>query len=84
MQALENILIGVFLLLVFFGPSVVCWLKGKRLWATLGWLTWWHLIPMVRLASPGSWRARRYYGADKLARAHARFPVSPTSGRGTR
>ncbi len=55
-------------------PSVICWLKGKRLWAILGFLTLWHWVPVFRLAKPSSWWAHTYYGPDKLARSIDRFP----------
>jgi hypothetical protein len=56
-----------------FVPSVVCWLKGKKLWATIGFISLWHVIPMVRLAKPDSWWARRRYDGRKLERARTRF-----------
>ena len=69
-------LLGVMLALIVLivVPPVVCWLKGKRLWATLGFITGWHWIPVFRLAKPSSWWARKYYTRDKLARSNARFP----------
>jgi hypothetical protein len=58
---------------LWFGTAVICWLKGKHLWATLGLFTGWHVIPAIRLAKPDSWWAERRYDADKLDRAKARF-----------
>jgi hypothetical protein len=58
-------------------PSVICWLKGKRRWAILGFWTGWHWVPVIRLAKPTSWWARKYYGPDKLARSMERFPNEP-------
>jgi hypothetical protein len=58
---------------VWVGTAVVCWLKGKRLWATLGFVTGWHVIPAVRLAKPDSWWSRRFYDEQKLRLAKARF-----------
>ncbi len=62
---------------LFVVPSVICWLKGKRLWAVLGSLSLWHLIPMVRMAKPGSWWASRYYDEEKELMARARFGIPP-------
>src|SRR5213075_479947 len=50
--------VGIVLIVgILFAPSVVCWLKGKRWWATLGFFTGWHWIPVFRLAKPNSWWA---------------------------
>lgn len=68
-------IVGAYLVLLVI-PVAVCWLKGKRLWATLGAFTLWHYIPMVRLAKPHSWWARRFYDEEKLAVAAARFPIN--------
>ena len=54
-------------------PAVILWLKGKRLWATLGLITMWHWIPVFRLAKPGSWWSTRFYDDAKLQRAQVRF-----------
>jgi hypothetical protein len=74
--------VKVALVLALYGalivvPSVICWLKGKRLWAVLGSVSLWHLIPMIRLAKPDSWWARRYYNAEKMLIARARFGIPP-------
>ena len=60
-------------LAILVGTAAVCWLKGKRLWATIGFVTGWHVIPAIRLAKPDSWWARKYYGPEKLKQANARF-----------
>ncbi len=74
----------VLVVLLYLVPGTVCWLKGKKLWATLGFLTAFHWIPTFRLARPGSWWACRYYSDNKLERARARFPTgdAPRPGRG--
>lgn len=64
-----------------FGPSVVCWLKGKRRWAVIGFFTLWHWIPTFRLAKPDSWWALHFYGQEKTAGAHQRY-ASQESSRG--
>lgn len=68
-----ELLTGVLVAAVLLVPSVVCWLKGKRLWATVGFITAWHWIPVFRLAKPDSWWARRYYDDRKMYRARLRF-----------
>ena len=59
-------------------PVTVTALKRQWLYLAAGWLTiglvWW--IACFRLARPQSWWARRFYGAEKLARAHRRYGVS--------
>lgn len=74
-----GVLIGVvaYITVTVVLPSVICWLKGKRFWAVLGILSLWHFIPMVRLAKPDSWWARRYYDDDKLLRSNARYGRVP-------
>lgn len=78
MEALASVLafLGV-LAVVIVIPSVICWLKGKRRWAILGFWTGWHWVPVIRLAKPSSWWARKYYGPAKLARSIERFPQEP-------
>lgn len=65
-------------------PPTICVLKGKTVLAfasvfVVG------LVPAtvgaVRLASPDSWGARRYYDPEKLTRAWKRFPDDPLVGR---
>lgn len=64
-------LLGLFIV----GPLTVTALKGKWLLFFAGWLTlgvvWW--IAAFSLAQPGSWWARRFYGAEKMQRARNRF-----------
>lgn len=61
---------------VVFLPGVVCLLKGQWLFFALGFvfggLLW--VIVAFRLARPDSWWARRFYEAQKLARARERYP----------
>jgi hypothetical protein len=69
--------IGLFAVLLV-GPMTVTALKGQWVLFAAGWLTlgpvWW--IAALRLARPGSWWARRFYGPDKLARTQARYGVT--------
>lgn len=58
-------------------PSCVCWLKGKRRWAIIGFFSAWHIIAAFRLAKPESWWARRFYHEGKLEDARARFAAEP-------
>lgn len=66
--------VALFVVLIF-GPLIVTALKGQWLLFVAGWLTiglvWW--IASLRLARPDSWWARRFYGADKLARTQERY-----------
>jgi hypothetical protein len=53
---------------------VVCGLKGKQGLTVLGIFfhpCWW--VGAIRLATPTSWWARRFYGPEKRERADARF-----------
>jgi hypothetical protein len=54
-------------------PSVICWLKGKRRWAVIGFFSAWHIVAAFRLAKPESWWARRFYDDVKLDQSRARF-----------
>lgn len=57
------------------GPSTVAEMKGQNILASTGWLTK-GIGPMIgafRLATPGSWWARHFYGPRKMARAEARY-----------
>lgn len=67
--------VGLFTLLIV-APLTITALKGHWLLFVAGWLTiglvWW--IAALRLARPGSWWSRRFYGPQKLARARARYP----------
>lgn len=58
---------------IWVGTAVICWMKGKKLWATVGFFTGWHVVPAIRLAKPDSPWARKRYGEDKQKRAMARF-----------
>lgn len=66
---------GLGWLAVLLIPAVVTWLKGQRLLFVAGLLlagiVW--LVAALRLARPGSYWARRFYGPEKLARAKQRF-----------
>jgi hypothetical protein len=63
---------------LFIGPLTITALKGHWLLFAAGWITigavWW--IAALRLARPGSWWARRFYGPVKLARAQSRYGVT--------
>jgi hypothetical protein len=61
-------------------PSVICWLKGKRRWAIIGFFSAWHIIAAFRLAKPESWWARRFYGEAKLNESRARFAAKAPAG----
>lgn len=61
-------------------PSVVCWLKGKRRWAIIGFFSAWHVVAAVRLAKPESWWARRFYDEAKLSESRARFSAKLPAG----
>jgi hypothetical protein len=56
-------------------PMTITGLKGQWLLFAAGWITvgivWW--IAALRLAQPGSWWSRRFYGSDKLKRAQSRY-----------
>jgi len=55
--------------------AVVCFLKGKWIFAALGLLTWpFALVGALRLARPSSLWARRLYGVRKETRSQARYP----------
>jgi hypothetical protein len=60
---------------LFFGPVTVAEMKGQGILANSGWLTmgvgpW---FGAFRLATPGSWWARHFYGPRKIARAEERY-----------
>jgi hypothetical protein len=59
----------------FLGPMTVAELKGHDILVSAGFytlgVTWW--IVAFRLAQPGSWWARHFYGPRKIARAEARW-----------
>jgi hypothetical protein len=64
----------------FLGPLIIAEMKGHNVLVAAGWYTlgiaWW--IAMFRLALPGSWWARHFYGPRKLARAEARWGEEPS------
>jgi hypothetical protein len=57
-------------------PSVVCWLKGKRRWAVIGFFSAWHIVAACRLAKPDSWWALRFYDEAKRSQALTRFAAA--------
>lgn len=63
-------------------PSVICWLKGKRRWAVIGFFSAWHIVAAFRLAKPESWWARRFYDDAKLDQSRARFAPEASGGPG--
>lgn len=74
--------VGLWLVLIV-GPATITALKGQWLLFAAGFLTvgivW--MIAALRLAQPGSWWARRFYGPDKLARSEKRYGTpSPDQG----
>jgi hypothetical protein len=61
---------------IWLSPSVVAWLKGKRVMAVVGLLLWWPVmvaIMAIRLAKPDSWWYRHRYDDDKRRRSFERF-----------
>jgi hypothetical protein len=58
----------------FWGPAVICFLKGKLMWGVVGiYVPGVSLIGAIRLAKPDSWWARRRYGPAKLERSNGRY-----------
>ena len=57
------------LLIAWLAGAAVCLLKGRPVCA-LG-----PVFAVARLARPGSWWARHFYGDDKLAQAQWRYAV---------
>jgi hypothetical protein len=60
---------------LFVGPSTVAEMKGQEVLAGSSWLTmgagpW---IGAFRLATPGSWWARHFYGPRKMAKSEERY-----------
>jgi hypothetical protein len=60
---------------LFVGPSTVAEMKGQEVLASSSWLTmgvgpW---IGAFRLATPGSWWARHFYGQRKMEKAEERY-----------
>lgn len=64
-------------------PSIICWLKGKRRWAIIGFFSAWHVVAAFRLAKPESWWARRFYDDGKLDESRARFASEGCVGPGS-
>jgi hypothetical protein len=60
--------------IVYIGLTVICLLKGKIATGLVGLpVPFVGMIGAVRLAKPSSYWARRFYGATKMEKAHARF-----------
>jgi hypothetical protein len=71
------------ILALFASTAVICFLKGKPVFAVLGilallfgGLSLWALIGACRIAKPTSWWARKKYGPEKMNIAHQRFTPS--------
>jgi hypothetical protein len=71
------------MLALFASTAVICFLKGKPVFGTLGILalffggfSLWAVIGACRIAKPHSWWARRNYGAGKMNIAVQRFVLS--------
>lgn len=71
----ERLLVLIILIVLFGIPAGITWSKGHRVEFVLGFvllgLVWW--VAACRLARPGSWWARRFYGQKKMQRALNRF-----------
>lgn len=65
---------GALLLALILVPAVITALKGRYLFLVLGLILgiFW-LVGAIRLAAPGSFWYRRFYGPEKRARADDRF-----------
>jgi len=68
------------ILALFASTAVICFLKGKPVFGTLGVLallfggfSLWALIGACRIAKPTSWWARKKYGPEKMNIADRRF-----------
>ena len=69
------VLLIIGLVILWLGPPVVCFLKGKWVAGLFGLIgSLWAYGAAVRLAKPGSVWARKRYSGEKLARARARYP----------
>lgn len=75
-----TIIVAIVVLLAYVGVFTASILKGRGAW----WLLLAALIPPLqliliysafRLATPGSWWARRFYDQPKLEASRARYPV---------
>lgn len=73
--AIQIAYVVALVLVLFVGPTTIAEMKGQDVLASSGWLTkgvgpW---IGAFRLATPGSWWARHFYGPRKMARAEERY-----------
>jgi hypothetical protein len=72
---LWQVLVGLGIWIAVLAPLVITTMKGQWVLLIAGFVTvgfvW--LIAACRLAKPGSYWARRYYGPEKLARSRARY-----------
>jgi hypothetical protein len=63
------------------GPATVTGMKGQWLYLVAGFVTvgivWW--IAAFRLARPGSFWARRFYGPEKMDRAERKYGSRETA-----
>lgn len=70
----ERLFVFVALIALIGVPAGITWAKGQRGAFVLGFLllglVW--VVAACRLARPGSWWARRFYGPEKLQRAENR------------
>jgi hypothetical protein len=76
-EQITIVFLGILMWILMLGVSVICFLKGKPVFGTLGLfsgaLSWWAIVGAIRIAKPGSWWARKKYGPDKMTIAHQRF-----------
>ena len=73
--AVQIAYVAALVIVLLLGPITVAEMKGQDVLAGSGWLTmgvgpW---FGAFRLATPGSWWARHFYGSRKMARAEARY-----------
>jgi hypothetical protein len=72
--AAQGLLATSFAVAIHIGYTVVCLLKGKIATGLIGLpIPFVALVGAIRLATPSSFWARRFYSAQKLARATERF-----------
>jgi hypothetical protein len=74
-------LVGITALSLYVWSVVICFLKGKPVFGTLGILalfvggfSLWAIIGASRIAKPTSWWARKKYSPEKMKIANQRFP----------
>ena len=76
-EEITIVFLGILTWILMLAVSVICFLKGKPVFGTLGLfsgaLSWWAIVGAIRIAKPGSWWARKYYGPEKMEIAHRRF-----------